>query len=161
METKDYVKIFRLDQENFQFNRGEFMNKMGEDRLKSLDEELASKKQAQRLKTESAKKEYDAKGTGYRLISIAGESYYRNYKIREIEPQQTKIKNYRRERRNIRRLVRRKRRKDQLAGYAFQIHHPVALVHRLCYFLSGMRLALFEDHYSRVQHKCVHDYQGQ
>lgn len=35
------------------------------------------------------------------------------------------------------------------------------LVHRLCYFLSGMRLALFEDHYSRVQHKCVHDYQGQ
>lgn len=27
METKDYVKIFRLDQENFQFNRGEFMNK--------------------------------------------------------------------------------------------------------------------------------------
>ena len=29
METKDYVKIFRLDQENFQFNRGEFMNKMG------------------------------------------------------------------------------------------------------------------------------------
>lgn len=33
METKDYVKIFRLDQENFQFNRGEFMNKMGEDLL--------------------------------------------------------------------------------------------------------------------------------
>lgn len=27
METKDYVKIFRLDQENFQFNREEFMNK--------------------------------------------------------------------------------------------------------------------------------------
>ena len=49
----------------------------------------------------------------------------------------------------------------ELEGYAFQIHHPVALVHRLCYFLSGMRLALFEDHYSRVQHKCVHDYQGQ
>ena len=23
METKDYVKIFRLDQENFQFNRWE------------------------------------------------------------------------------------------------------------------------------------------
>ena len=33
METKDYVKILRLDQENFQFNRGEFMNKMGEDLL--------------------------------------------------------------------------------------------------------------------------------
>lgn len=34
METKDYVKIFRLDQENFQlFNREEFMNKMGEDLL--------------------------------------------------------------------------------------------------------------------------------
>ena len=33
METKDYVKIFRLDQENFQFNRGEYINKMGEDLL--------------------------------------------------------------------------------------------------------------------------------
>lgn len=33
METKDYVKIFRLDQENFKFNRREFMNKMGEDLL--------------------------------------------------------------------------------------------------------------------------------
>jgi hypothetical protein len=41
------------------------VEKWKEDRLKSLDEELASKKQAQRLKTESAKKEYDAKGTGY------------------------------------------------------------------------------------------------
>lgn len=34
-------------------------------RLKSLDEELAAKKQAQKLQTESARKEYDAKGTGY------------------------------------------------------------------------------------------------
>lgn len=33
METKDYVKVFRLDQENFQFNRREFMNKLGEDLL--------------------------------------------------------------------------------------------------------------------------------
>lgn len=34
-------------------------------RLKSLDEELAAKKQAQRTKTEAARKEYDAKGVGY------------------------------------------------------------------------------------------------
>lgn len=33
METKDYVKVFRLDQENFQFNRELFMNKLGEDLL--------------------------------------------------------------------------------------------------------------------------------
>lgn len=33
METKDYVKVFRLDQENFQFNRREFMNKLVEDLL--------------------------------------------------------------------------------------------------------------------------------
>ena len=33
------------------------VEKWKEDRLKSLDEELASKKQAQRLKTESAKKD--------------------------------------------------------------------------------------------------------
>ena len=33
METKDYVNVFRLYQENFQFNRREFMNKLGEDLL--------------------------------------------------------------------------------------------------------------------------------
>lgn len=33
MEIKDYVKIFRLDQENFQFNRKEFLNQLGKDLL--------------------------------------------------------------------------------------------------------------------------------
>lgn len=34
-------------------------------RLPSIEEEIASKKQKQKLETEKAKKEYDAKGTGY------------------------------------------------------------------------------------------------
>ena len=47
-------------------------------------------------------------------------------------------------------LFEEKGRKDQLAGNTFQIHHPVALVHRLSHFLSGMRLALSEGHYSCI-----------
>lgn len=57
--------LFHRSTEVLKPNVDSKVEKWKEDRLKSLDEELASKKQVQRLKTESAKKEYDAKGTGY------------------------------------------------------------------------------------------------